>query len=345
MDATLPPGACVATAIRCVRHAARCVGHIGLAGRAAKARHAPRIHAKELSMQRAVLALSLAAALLAAAAPALAGGKCPTPKVFAPGVISMPGNNWESRLTLSPDRSLALWAVGNGFAGEQLVVLMSRATRRGWSTPVLAPFSGTYDDVDTIFSPDGKTVYFSSRRPVNAGDPPRADFDLWRVRYDERQGFGTPVHLAGPSTDADELYPSIDRDGNLYYGSNRDNASWDVWRSSRQANGAFSEGAKLSSAVNTDDYWEYNPEISPNGKTLLFASLSRPGGYGWGDIYRSDKRHGQFTSARNLGPCVNSTADDYHPTMLWEEGALIYLRNFIEDPDWYPDFFIIPLDL
>ena len=52
-----------------------------------------------------------------------------------------------------------------------------------------------------------------------------------------------------------------------------------------------------------------------------------------------------FTSARNLGPCVNSTADDYHPTMLWEEGALIYLRNFIEDPDWYPDFFIIPLDL
>jgi len=31
--------------------------------------------------------------------------------------------------------------------------------------------------------------------------------------------------------------------------------------------------------------------------------------------------------------------------LVWEEGALIYLRNFIEDPDWYPDFFIIPLDL
>jgi len=31
--------------------------------------------------------------------------------------------------------------------------------------------------------------------------------------------------------------------------------------------------------------------------------------------------------------------------MLWEEGELIYLRNFIEDPDWYPDFFIIPLKL
>ena len=31
--------------------------------------------------------------------------------------------------------------------------------------------------------------------------------------------------------------------------------------------------------------------------------------------------------------------------MLWDEGELIYIRNFIEDPDWYPDFFIIPLDL
>ena len=267
--------------------------------------------------------------------------QCAPLKIFGEGVISRPGNNWESRLSLSPDRNLALWTVGNSFAGEKLVVLMSEYRRGGWGEPVVAPFSGIYDDVDTIFAPDGKTVYFSSKRPLQSGGQPLQTFDLWKVRYSDSRGWGQPEHLgAGPNSAADELYPSIDRHGNLYYGSNRDNESWDVWHSPRLPNGRFGPAVKLSSAVNTTEYWEYNPEISPDGKTLLFASLSRPGGYGWGDIYRSDVRHGAFRPAQNLGPCINSAADDYHPTMLWDENKLIWVRNFIEDPDWYPDFFI-----
>ncbi|MCL1633112.1 hypothetical protein M2650_00405 [Luteimonas sp. SX5] len=292
----------------------------------------------------AVLPAALALCLCAIAPAAFAGNdaeRCAPLKIFGEGVISRPGNNWESRLTLSPDRNLALWTVGNVFGGEPLVVLMSEYRRGGWSEPVVAPFSGVYDDVDTVFSPDGKTIYFSSKRPLQSGGEPLPTFDLWKVRYSDARGFGTPEHLGhGPNSAADELYPSIDRHGNLYYGSNRDNEQWDVWRSPRLPNGRFGAAVKLGSGVNTADYWEYNPEISPDGKTLLFASLSRPGGYGWGDIYRSDLRHGAFRPAQNLGPCINSNADDYHPTMLWEENRLIWIRNFIEDPDWYPDFFI-----
>ena len=297
-------------------------------------------------MQHWILSLSVAAALAGIAPTTHAKQHCAEPEIFAPGVISQPGNNWESRLALSPDRQVALWTVGNFFAGDQLTVLMSFATRKGWSEPVVAPFSGTWSDVDTAFSPDGKTVYFSSQRPLQAGDPPRTDFDLWRVSVG-RGGFGTPEHLgSGPNSASDELYPSIDRAGNLYFGSNRDGDQWDVWRSQRLGDGSFAPAVKVAIGVNTADYWEFNPEISPDGRTLLFVSLLRPEGYGWGDIYRSDRgKDGVFGPAQNLGPCVNSNADDYHPTMLWEEGELIYLRNFIEDPDWYPDFFIIPLKL
>lgn len=295
---------------------------------------------KRFALLPAALALCLCAAAFDAYSENNAR-QCAPLKIFGEGVISRPGNNWESRLSLSPDRNLALWTVGNSFAGEKLVVLMSEYRRGGWDEPVVAPFSGIYDDVDTIFSPDGKTVYFSSKRPLQSGGQPLATFDLWKVRYSQARGWGQPEHLgAGPNSGADELYPSIDRHGNLYYGSNRDNESWDVWRSPRLPNGRFGPAVKLSGAVNTTDYWEYNPEISPDGKTLLFASLSRPGGYGWGDIYRSDVRHGAFRPAQNLGPCINSNADDYHPTMLWDENRLIWVRNFIEDPNWYPDFFI-----
>ena len=293
--------------------------------------------------RRAALGSTLAACLCFGAFSAAAddGARCAPIEIFGEGVISLPRNHWESRLALSPDRTLALWTTGNGFAGEPLVVQMSEYRRGAWSEPMVAPFSGVYDDVDTVFSPDGKTIYFSSKRPLRKGAQALEFFDLWKMDYDGKRGFGEPQHLgAGPNGPADELYPSIDRQGNLYFGSNRDGEKWDVWRSVRRFDGGFGPATKLGTAVNTAEYWEFNPEISPDGKTLLFVSLSRRGGYGWGDIYRSDVRHGAFGPARNLGPCVNSAADDYHPTMLWEENRLIWIRNFIEDPAWFPDFFV-----
>jgi Tol biopolymer transport system component len=261
---------------------------------------------------------------------------CAPVTIFGEGVISRPGDHWESRLALSPDRRVALWTVGN----PGTVILMAERRGDGWGEPKVVPFSGVYEDNDPAFSPDGRTLYFTSKRPLVAGGPPRATFDLWMVRYGGWRGWGAPEHLgAGPNSDADELYPSIDRLGNLYFGSNRDGAQWDVWRSARRRDGRFGAAVKVEDGVSTGDYWEYNPEISPDGRTLLFASLNRPGGYGWGDVYLSRMRRGAFAPAQNLGACVNSNADDYHPTMLWQENRLVWVRNVIEDPDWYPDFY------
>ncbi|WP_242113148.1 TolB family protein [Luteimonas aquatica] len=281
-----------------------------------------------------VLVLCSAACAAHAEAPA-AAGHCAPVTVFGEGSISLPGDHWESRLTLSPDRRLALWTVGN--PGTRIMIAERR--RGGWGEAKVVPFSGVYEDNDPFFAPDGRTLYFTSKRPLVAGGQPQEKFDLWMVRYGWR-GWGEPTHLGpGPNSDAEELYPSIDRLGNLYFGSNRDGEKWDIWRSARRPDGRFGTAVKLGDSVNTAEYWEYNPEISPDGRTLLFASLNRPGGYGWGDVYVSRVRRGGFAPAQNLGACVNSTADDYHPTMLWPEQRLVWVRNVIEDPDFFPDFY------
>ena len=207
-----------------------------------------------------------------------------------------------------------------------------------------SPFSGVYEDSDPFFSLDNRTVYFNSRRPIT-GTTPREDGDLWSVSY-SRNGWGQPVHLgAGPNSAADEFYASMDRHGTLYFASNRDGGQWDIYRSSPGRDGRFGPAEKLGAEVNTPDYWEYNPEISPNGNTLLFASLNRPDSLGWGDLYVSRAHRGAFAQAQNLGPCVNSAADEYHPTMLWDEEQLFFVRNVIEDEFWIPDFFSVPLSL
>ncbi|KFN42559.1 TolB family protein [Arenimonas oryziterrae] len=272
-----------------------------------------------------VIALVLPFALVASGLCTAAEPACVAPQTFAPGVISTEAM-WEWRLALSPSRDLALWHNSKEFLPPEPTgtILLSHRVGEGWSTPEVAPFSGKYVDFDPAFSPDGSLLFFSSKRPVNG--EPRKEPDLWMVRR-TADGWSAPEHLGmDVNSEDEELYPSVDNDGTLYFGSNR-GGQFDVWRSHRDAAGHYGAPERLGAGVNTPDYWEFNPEISPNGKTLLFVGLNRPDGLGYGDIYVSRLRDGVFTPAKNLGPCVNSVKDDFHPTVLWPEQQLIFVRN------------------
>lgn len=65
-------------------------------------------------------------------------------------------------------------------------------------------------------------------------------------------------------------------------------------------------------AINTE-YWESSPCISPDKRMLIFSS-NRPGGYGGKDLYVSYRRpDGRWSLAENLGPVINTPADDLAP--------------------------------
>jgi hypothetical protein len=254
-----------------------------------------------------------------------AAGECAPVEKLGEGLFSTDKYEW--RISFSPSRLQAFWTVSDGFwpFARESSIVTSHWRPGGWTPAEVAPFSGAYTDIDPYITPDGLTLIFSSIRPVNG--VARTDTDLWIVRRTWR-GWSEPVHLGdnvnGPT---DELYASMDLSGTLYFASDRDNGQWDIYRSRRRHNGQFGPAEKLGPTINTPDAWEYNPEISPDGRTLIFASLFRSTNIGLGDLYTSSLRHGQFTPARNLGPCVNTADDEYHPTMLWERNVLIFVRN------------------
>ncbi len=88
----------------------------------------------------------------------------------------------------------------------------------------------------------------------------------------------------------------------------------------------WSEPYNLGSAINTE-FWESSPAISPDKQTLYFSS-NRPGGYGGKDLYMSKRRpDGTWDLAINLGPVVNSTADDLAPYLHADNQTLYFTSS------------------
>ncbi len=266
------------------------------------------------------------------------------PQIFAPGLISDANEQW--RLTFTPDGRTAYFAESEKFFPFTRKATIYTSTLRDgrWSEPVVAPFSGTHSDIDPFITPDGQRLYFSSIRPVNGAS--RSDIDIWMVER-TAQGWGEPIHL-GPEVNSpdDELYPSASADGTLYFASGplapAAGKHYDIYRA-RRAGESFSAREALSSAINTTPTaadsspqaaWDFNPEISADGTLLVFTSL-RPGGHGLGDLYASRFVSGEWTRAENLGPEVNTAADEYHPTLSRDRKQLYFVRRGSSAGDFY----------
>ncbi len=76
---------------------------------------------------------------------------------------------------------------------------------------------------------------------------------------------------------------------------------------------------------NSDDYSTAYPSITPDGNRLFFAS-DMPGGYGGYDLYMVERRADTWSKPLNLGPEINTAADEafpfYHP-----DGTLFFASN------------------
>jgi outer membrane protein OmpA-like peptidoglycan-associated protein/tetratricopeptide (TPR) repeat protein len=79
----------------------------------------------------------------------------------------------------------------------------------------------------------------------------------------------------------------------------------------------------LGAAINTE-FWESSPSISPDKQSLYFSS-NRPGGYGGKDLFISRRRaDGSWGLAENLGPEINTTADDLAPFIHADNQTLYF---------------------
>ena len=248
----------------------------------------------------------------------------PTPEIFAPGIVSLGFH--EHNIAISPDgKEIFFVAASSDFS--RYLIMTTRLETGGWTMPEVAPFSGGRNDGAPAFSPDGKRLYFSSRRPHPAGKASADDFDIW---YVDRRGdsWTDPMNLGGPvNRGQNEVNPSVTSDGTLYFQriEKLGTLGWDLYVSYSR-NGTYTSPERLPAPVNTDAN-EAGPFIAADGNYLIFQS-DRPGGYGIMDLYATYRaKNGGWSEPANLGDPINSQFSDWGPAVS-PDGKYLFFGSF-----------------
>jgi outer membrane protein OmpA-like peptidoglycan-associated protein len=99
----------------------------------------------------------------------------------------------------------------------------------------------------------------------------------------------------------------------------------DIYWSKREGN-RWSEPKNCGPKVNTR-YWESQPSMAADGKTLYFTS-NRPGGEGGLDIWKTEMTaEGVFSDPVNLGDVINTPYDELSPFIHFDQKTLYFSSN------------------
>ena len=118
------------------------------------------------------------------------------------------------------------------------------------------------------------------------------------------------------SCDAQTMFFASTRDGG-YGGS-------DIWYSEKDEDGAWKKAVNMGDMVNTPGD-EEAPFIAKDGKALYFSSDHHPG-LGEGDFFVTFKKNGNWTTAKNLGPGLNSPSKELG-LFISDDASTIYFSS------------------
>jgi hypothetical protein len=245
--------------------------------------------------------------------------------VFAPGVVSTSAD--EGPFAFAPDgRTIYFTRFAAGMAKPGFFV--SHLENGRWSQPKPAAFPDGASPAPFSISPDGERLYFTHVQESNQRQR------LW-VADRAGEGFknARPLGDVFEKWDGDQTSPSVASDGTLYFTSNRRPGAgdWDIYRSVRK-NGQYGEPELLGGGryrrISTL-HPEAGVAVAPDGSFLVFSSAGAPNGLGGYDLYLvelpGDERTGAWAS--NLGPLVNTPADEANPHLSADGKRLYFCRS------------------
>jgi Tol biopolymer transport system component len=223
-------------------------------------------------------------------------------ELFAKGIVSTEAYQ-HSAPAFSPDGNILLW--GEIQRDKPSYLLEMKRVNGEWTSPTPPSFaSGLADDLYPRFSPDGKKLYFTSRRPLPAGFPPLTDCWIWVV--DKKvNGWSEPQPLRGAIFQGVEYAHSVSQKGTICFSFRKQGGKIFDLACAKRRGDSYASLELLGSDINTEQT-EDGPCLAPDESFLVFES-SRPGGLGSNDLYVSFReKDGRWSKPKNMGPGINT---------------------------------------
>lgn len=262
-----------------------------------------------------------------------------TPEKFAESIISTEEAS-EFDIAFTPDGKTAFFTrrIGN----DKQKLWQTTFDKGIWSNPVQLPFSTDRDETP-FFSPDAKTLYFGSARPIE-GRPSKGNFDMniWQVEWSDNK-WGNPKPLnqninavqvekeEWPSSNENFIF-SLDNVNFIYTTMLRGDKVIQVYKTTRKGE-EFSQPEKITGLFKNEKSWKYSAVISPDGQYLLFNSYEADDGVGGEDIFISKKTSNGWTKAKSIGNLVNTKAEESSPRFSPDGNYFFFGREFRQNPD------------
>lgn len=183
-----------------------------------------------------------------------------------------------------------------------------------WSEPQLLPepVNSSKNEGASSFSADGQTViYTACGRDGGVGN-----CDLYIMTL-EGSVWSTPRNLGNVvNSDEWDSQPTISSDGSrIIFTSARNGGygSQDLYMIEKNVFGEWGPPQNLGGMVNTP-FNDSSPYLSPDGKTLYFASYGHPG-FGGSDLFKTTYENGKWSNPVNMGRPLNTEGDDRYFTI------------------------------
>lgn len=211
---------------------------------------------------------------------------------------------------------------------EISAIVWCKKNKKGkWTEPEVLSFSGKFNDLEPFLSWDNTRLYFVSNRPLKNSDSKTKDFDIWYCERNPAGFWGEPKNMGAPiNTTENEFYPSIAKNGNLYFTNDgkRSKGKDDIFVC-KLTDGKYCSPVSVSDSINTEGY-EFNAFVGSNENYMIFTGYNKPDGIGSGDLYISYKNSdGTWAKAKNMGE-VNSKYMDYCP-FVDEQNKRLYFTS------------------
>lgn len=238
-----------------------------------------------------------------------------TPVIFAPDIVST--QYAEFGITFLPDVSEIYFTRRGAQKDQRLGTIMVMKLINGkWTKPEITSFSGKYNDMEPLISPDGKKLIFGSNRPVNESAKDMK-FLQW---YVERIGnsWSEPKLLGTPFTNRFVMYPTCTLSKDIYFTSN-DGIYW-----SSLENDMYMEPMTLSQKINQLNRAAH-PFISKDGSFLIFDAQIR--GDLKSDLFISYNDNREWSDPVRLDDLINSSESQAIAFLSPDDKYLFFVRN------------------